>query len=422
MTNIANTTVLALVFCVLHITNTLAEPQTPSDCNKAQVVIIGTIHDFHYESPKYKPEVLKEIIISLKPDAILNELPLSQVNPNGRPISRHYLQSPECWAADSAATELGIKQIPFDRPDREENFKKTNYWERQKRANELIEKWDKQIRRDDPNSLDLEITMLISYAEQAEAQLFLNGAPNIINSESHDSIVRIKHSLWHDILPTILKKYPGYETLVDDYRFEKDQWCERNKIMAENIKKATKEYPGKRLVVVTGATHHYTLRDLLKDEESIELKEYWELVDFDLEKCLKSIPPPPQVGIVADGLTKEQASQEVAKQFWQTVIKKDWELVNKLRPPVEGVNWEQVYSKNMPVELIEVKEAHWPKQGQFSGPLAPCVVRFEDGKILQIEMVPRFRKISGKMLCFITATWGQAREVKSSDKTKGREQ
>jgi hypothetical protein len=47
--------------------------------------------------------------------------------------------------------------------------------------------------------------------------------------------------------------------------------------MVDNIVKAAKEYPGKRLVVITGATHRYTLRDLLKDVNSIDLKEYWEI-------------------------------------------------------------------------------------------------------------------------------------------------
>jgi hypothetical protein len=253
-------------------------PQVPPEIPKTQVVIIGTIHGSHYKNPNYSPEILRQIILSLKPNAILNELPLSQVDPNGRPLFRDVQKHPEGWAADTVAMELGIKQIPFDRPDREENFKKTRYFERQERAKEMADKWGKQISRDDPNSPDLEIAMLMSYASQAETQLFLNGAPNIINSDAHDSIIRIRHSLWYDIMPTILKKYPGYETLADDYCFEKDQWRERNKIMAENIKKATSEYSGKRLVVVTGATHRYALRDLLKDEKNIEIKEYWEII------------------------------------------------------------------------------------------------------------------------------------------------
>ena len=54
--------------------------------------------------------------------------------------------------------------------------------------------------------------------------------------------------------------------------------------MVDNIVKAAKNHPGKRLVVITGATHRYVLRDLLKNEECIELKEYWETPEAKQEK------------------------------------------------------------------------------------------------------------------------------------------
>ncbi|MHC4457483.1 MAG: serine hydrolase [Planctomycetota bacterium] len=258
-----------------------------SEAQKTQVVIIGTTHSAHQENHKYTPEILKEIILLLKPDAILNELPLSLVDPNGRPIKEIRSKGgdcPEVWAADTVATKLGIKQIPFDRPDRQENFKKTNYFERRKRWNKLGNKWGEQVNKNDPNCLDLKIAKLWSYASLAEGQLFIKSPPEVINSDAHDSIIRVKHSLWYDIMPTILQKYPGYETLIDDYHFARDQWHQRNQIMADNITKAAKKYPGKRLVVVTGATHRYTLRDLLRDEKSIELKEYWELIESNVVK------------------------------------------------------------------------------------------------------------------------------------------
>lgn len=286
---------IILFFCNLCAANNLTEPTKENQLQLTQVVIIGTIHSAHYKNPKYSPEILKEIILSLKPDVILNELPLSLVDPNGRPLEtirgKNNSGGPECWAVDAVATQLGIRQIPFDRPDRQENFKKTNYFERQKRANELADKWSENAVKQDPNSLDIKIAQLWSYASQAEDTLFMNSDPQIINSQAHDSIIRTKHSLWHDIMPVILKKYPGYETLIDDYNFEKQQWQERNKIMVDNIVKAAKEHLGKRLVVITGATHRYILRDLLKDVNSIDLKEYWEITLPSTEKVAKPDEP-----------------------------------------------------------------------------------------------------------------------------------
>jgi hypothetical protein len=271
----------ALYGCATHAINQCALADASIDDDKTQVMIIGTIHAAHHKNPKYSPEILKQIVLSLKPAAILIELPLSQVEANGRPIERikgKDSDSPEVGTIDEVASELGIKQIPFDRPDREENFRKTNYFERQKRANELARKLGEQLKKNDPESVDLKIGRLEGHAGQAEAHLFMNSAPEIINSEAHDSIIRIKKSLRYDILPNhILKKYPDYEDLIDHYHFVRDQWNERNRIMADNIIAAAKQYRGKRIVVTTGATHRYILRDLLKDEESIGLREFWEI-------------------------------------------------------------------------------------------------------------------------------------------------
>jgi hypothetical protein len=298
--------ILLAVHCVLSAGISFAEPNTPSnepnqagannaqvpsEVKKTQVVIIGTIHSGHHSNPKYSPDILKQIILLLKPDVILNELPLSLVDASGRPIEsirgKDLQGGPECWAADTVAMQLGIKQIPFDRPDRQENFQKTKYFEREKRSNELMNKWGREMINKDPNSLDIKIAQLMSYACQAENQLFMNSAPEIINSETHDSVIRIKHSLWYDIIPAIVQKYPGYETLVDDSYFERNQWQERNKIMVDNIVKAASQYSGKRLAVVTGATHRYSLRDSLKNEPAIELKEYWEIIDQNAVKPTK---------------------------------------------------------------------------------------------------------------------------------------
>jgi hypothetical protein len=254
--------------------------QMPPKVEKTKVIIIGTIHSAHYNNTKYSPEKLREIILSLKPDVILNELPLNLVDPNGRPTENVRAKggNPECWAADTVAMELGIKQIPFDRPDRQENFKKTNYFERQKKAFEFAQEWGRQTQKNDPNRLDLKIMGLGEYASQSQGK-FSDAAT--INSEAFDSTIRIKHFIWYEMMPQVLEKYKGYEEAADNFKFLGDEWKERNKIMADNIIKAAKQYTGKRLVVITGDEHRYILRDFLKNERFLDLKEYWEIVKSD---------------------------------------------------------------------------------------------------------------------------------------------
>lgn len=271
--------ILLLLCCGLYAVNNSSVVEISGGSGKPEVVIIGTIHNAHQKNPKYSSEDLKEIILSLKPDVILNELPLSLVEANGRPIERlrDKQTSPECWAADTVATQLRIRQIPFDRPDRQKYYRKTNFFKRRRHASKMLKKWLKQLRKENPDCFDLKVNQLWEYAYQTKDRLFENSGPEIVNSDAYDSAVRMVYLLWFDIVPPILKKYPGYEGLVEHYCFERDEWQERNRIMADNIIKVAKEYPGKRLVVVTGSEHRYILRDLLKDEQSIELREYWEL-------------------------------------------------------------------------------------------------------------------------------------------------
>jgi len=303
MKNIVGVTILVAVCCNLYMAIAFAEPNTlgnepnragannaqvSSEVKKTQVVIVGTIHSGHHFNPKYSPDILKQIILSLKPDVILNELPLSLVDPNGRPIEKirgkDNQGGPECWAADTVAMQLGIKQIPFDRPDRQENFKSTNYFERENRSNKLINKWSTKQNTDDPNCLDLKICGLGGYTSQSQDNFTM---PETINSEGFDSVIKMKHFIWYEMMPQVLEKYKGYEETADDFRFFGKQWKERNSIMVNNIISAAKEHSGKRLVVITGSEHRYSLRDLLKDEPAIELKEYWEVIDQNAVKPTK---------------------------------------------------------------------------------------------------------------------------------------
>ncbi|MHC4575432.1 MAG: S41 family peptidase [Planctomycetota bacterium] len=343
MRNILQTAASLSICFALCAGRILGETQAPPEAKKTEIIIIGTIHSFHHKNPKYSPEVLREIILALKPDAILNELPLSLVGPNGRPIIRAKDSScPEIWAADAVATQLGVRQVPFDRPDRQENFKKTKYFDRQKQANKVARKWTEHLTKDDPNSTDLRVALLMSLAGRAESYHFMKAAPQIINSDAHDSVIRIKHSLWFDIIPAILQDYPGYSTLISDYHFFTDQWRQRNRIMADNVVKAAKDHPGKRLVVVTGATHRYILRDLLKDEECIDLKEYWQITKPEVER-----PQEPEG-------SKQPASSQVAAQ---TLVKEDplcgvarlWAAVkyNYALMQYAPVDWDQVLPQYM---------------------------------------------------------------------------
>lgn len=248
-----------------------------------QVVIIGTLHSGHLRSQWYTPEVLCQIILTLKPQAILNELPLSQVEPDGRPIAeiRSYEVSPECWVADRAAQQLGIRQIPFDRPDREENYARTRWFARQRRASDLFNKWHRQVDEEGSHTYAGDVADMLSHLFKMQADMNTHGLPEATNSSAFDTSIRLKHGILYTVLPRIMDERPDLKEAAEIYRFLAQEWQERNAVMAQNIVKAAGRYRGNRLVVITGSEHRYILRDLLAKEKTIDVKEYWELVSVD---------------------------------------------------------------------------------------------------------------------------------------------
>jgi hypothetical protein len=243
-----------------------------------EVVIIGTIHGQHLESPLYKPEVLRQIVLSLKPDAVLHESPLSQWDTvAGRPTFRTYGDA-EGWAGDQAAQQLGIPQIPFDRADRQEHFRETRYFDRERRCEGALKEVLRNIKALDANGPADRIVELFLKLVQAQADLNRAGTARDMNCRSFDEMIRSKHTLGR-IIAEMLFANAAHATALEDRRFLDADWQERNEIMAGNILQAARGRPGKRLVVLTGSEHRYILRDLLAGHGEVQLREFWELVD-----------------------------------------------------------------------------------------------------------------------------------------------
>jgi hypothetical protein len=337
---------------------------------------------------------------------------LDKVESDGRPKFREFGDA-EGWASDQAASQLNVPQIPFDRPDRDEYYAKTRYFGREHAFGDQLNKWSEHVKKNDPESIDLKIAYLLGYAVQAEGYLLdaANAKPEIINSQAHDSIVRLKHSLYFEIMPEIHKKYSGYEELTSEAHFFRDEWSERNRIMADNIIKAAKQYPEKRLVVLTGCTHRYILRDLLKDTDGIDLKEYWELIDVDFAK----IPPSPEGKTWQDLQNKLLAeSPAVCREYWEAVIHGNWDRAAELYPARSADEIKSRWSGTgtRPVAIVRIGETHSPTPGEgTTNCVTPCILKYEGWRMLEIKMVTRW--VNGK--CVIVATLGNARDVSQEE-------
>jgi hypothetical protein len=263
-----------------HLSNTNSGNRGDNPGAPTEVIIIGGLHEFHRGNTNYTTKTLTEVIVGLKPTAILIELPPTI---GGKPtIEEHrvvsrLLSSPECGAVNAASEVLKVPLICYDRPGRNEFYQETHYFDRQKRAYEALQVWQQTLTRTNPESVDLQVAQVKSDAAGAQDWLTRRADPQVINSEGFDRIIRIKHNIWYRVMPKLLKKYPDQQQLIEDFEFAGKVWTERNRIMAENISAIAKQFGGRRLAVITGNEHRYILRDLLANQREIVLKEFWEV-------------------------------------------------------------------------------------------------------------------------------------------------
>jgi len=114
-----------------------------------------------------------------------------------------------------------------------------------------------------------------------------------------------------------------------------------------------------------------------------------------------SLVDDPARGLAIGELTHEQGAVLTAKEYWQAVIDDNGAHVDQLRPVAD---WKTDYHKDRPTELIDVGRPR-PQRG-CTGLVTPCIVRFEDGRLMSVELVINYRKINGQASCIIVATWG----------------
>ena len=257
-------------------TNVTAIPPAPT-----QVVILGTLHDAHRTNRNYSFDTLRNLILTLKPSAILVELP-PEINgwptiQNARVVKS--LSSNELMVANEAADALDVKIFCYDREGRNEFYRNTRYFPREQAASAHLKDWMEAQKKKDSNSIPARAARLAQDAWSSQSRFNLSGRPEVINSPEYDMAIATKHGMLYDILPKLLAE-SGERDLAGEYLFMNDYWQERNRIMARNIQDVARTFAGKRLVVLAGSEHRCILRELLGKVPELELKEFYQVPDW----------------------------------------------------------------------------------------------------------------------------------------------
>ena len=266
--------------CVLTLIGTLGlSAPAAKGADSTEIVLLGTLHDGHQKNARYSVAVLRDLIVKLKPAAILVELPpaigglasLEKERIAGR------FAGNENDSANAAADALRIPVVAYDREGRNEFYRDTRYFERQEQLSRRINSW--LAAEENAKLAPAETALLgplLGNAARSRDYFYSSSGPETINSEGLDRIIRLKHYIWEELMPRLSARVPSLSDLAGEFAFFRDEWHERNQIMADNIASQARKRPGQRIVVLCGCEHRYILRDLLAERSGVLLKEFYE--------------------------------------------------------------------------------------------------------------------------------------------------
>ncbi|RLA48344.1 MAG: hypothetical protein DRR42_16880 [Gammaproteobacteria bacterium] len=268
---------LFVVVCVIHGEMLVASEPLGNDAT--EVILIGTLHEFHDQCRDYSRTDLRDLIIGVGPAAILYEMPPTigglPTSIDGR-IDAGY-RGNESIAVNQAADTLGVPAVPYDRDRRNERYQETRYFEREKYVFEKLLEWSSQG-GDDSAAAAVGTVMgcLLETVQGAQMDIALHAGPMVVNSAAFDKLSKNTRCLVYELVPSLLAGV-AMDTVVVDLAFFSDEWSTRNSIMADNIERIAGEYSGMRIVVLCGAEHRYILRKLLQGRAGIDVREYYEV-------------------------------------------------------------------------------------------------------------------------------------------------
>jgi hypothetical protein len=238
----------------------------------AEVIILGCLHGLHKTHPRYSTADLTRIVRALHPQVLLIEYQVDWFE-SGKPqpgvlklLERNTGSETEvAWAY---CKETGASCLPYDVKGRNDSYEATHFLDR---GEALLRAVLKEIDATQPLAADA-IDRHFKLKE-----LCRDGPADVVNSELCDEIVRTEHEFRERATGLVL----GTGSAIPDKAFwaiETQEWADRNQAMTDNICAATRENPGKRILVTVGSEHRYVLRTLLAERcPTATLREYWQV-------------------------------------------------------------------------------------------------------------------------------------------------
>jgi len=242
--------------------------------NSTELILLGTLH-----SPvkNFNQDSLFSVLNKIKPDVILYEVDSTFFDENFN--FKNELNSVEYYAVKKYLS-LYKKTIirPYDFTGR--NSYRIEVGSRPV-DNYTLKILDSFFKDNQLNKLHAETYDTYKMLNDTLNSIALNGEGiKAFNSEYTDSIALLRQLYQYDKLLSLVRQLSVFDSLKHvtpagksityqkGFALAADFWDKRNKAMSEHILHFTKEFSGKRIVVLNGFFHRYYLNKILKPLES----------------------------------------------------------------------------------------------------------------------------------------------------------
>lgn len=252
------------IFCL-----TLSACVLGSETDKPEVVFIGTLHQ---DTDQFTSNDLLTTLRCIAPDVILVERDKYMLAKNG-------------WYLDNDKPELEEKAVrkyreesqfamhPYDYEGRNRYKLKHQFRDRSKALQKDI---DTLKAEGALSPLSLQKLAHLDSVTTAMLGLF-NDPLRVINSEVASAIVKQRKSVIYDTFDFLIDEQPSLAKHKAHWQRVRNFWIARNDAMVENILTWANQYPGKIIVVLSGVSHKYYIKErLLQASSTLDYREYWQ--------------------------------------------------------------------------------------------------------------------------------------------------
>lgn len=227
------------------------------------LTIIGTAHE---RTNHFTSDTLLQMLIKIKPDVILQELDTALMDSQGNYKGRATADKGNEHVASMAYKNLYPKVVfrQFDIEDRSFYYSRHNTFAMENKLSISVDSLFSNGLLSDRN---LQIISSL-YKINGELNTMYGMDIHILNSKKYMKLAASRQDWMYNRQLEVIGSTPALKQYYDFYKDDGDFWIRRNKAMIHNIASYLKEFKGKKIVVLTGATHKYFLTDGLSPLQS----------------------------------------------------------------------------------------------------------------------------------------------------------